>query len=164
METLNFDTVHFILVFIKWAVYDSRSSVYGCVVFMARVMLDQFRFLGNCLPTPPLAHVNALKSHVSDKHWLGVGWMCSFENVFLVFLFLFNILNLVLLFYRKFSGPFSLAPNLLVNSWITFWERGILKHMLLSDFYMGKNDTFWAYLKHRMLGYLILRYLSASRV
>ena len=36
METLNFDTVHFILVFIKWEVYDSRSSVYGCVVFMAR--------------------------------------------------------------------------------------------------------------------------------
>ena len=41
------------------------------VVFMAvqclwpEVMLDQFRFLGNCLPTPPLAHVNALKSHVS---------------------------------------------------------------------------------------------------
>ena len=36
METQNFDTVHFILVFIKWEVYDSRSSVYGCVVFMAR--------------------------------------------------------------------------------------------------------------------------------
>ena len=36
METQNFDTVHFILVFIKWEVYDSRSSVYGFVVFMAR--------------------------------------------------------------------------------------------------------------------------------
>ena len=36
--------------------------------------------------------------------------------------------------------------------------------MLLADFYMGKNDTFWEYLKHRMLGYSILRYLSASRV
>ena len=36
--------------------------------------------------------------------------------------------------------------------------------MLLSDFYMSKNDTFLAYLKHRMLGYLILMYLSASRV
>ena len=84
------------------------------VVFMAvqclwpEVMLDQFRFLGNCLPTPPLTHVSALKSHVREKHWLGVGWMGSFENVFLVFLFLFNILNLVLLFYWKFSGPFSL--------------------------------------------------------
>ena len=61
-------------------------------------MLDQFRFLGNCLPTPSLTHVSALKSHVSDKHWLGVGWMGSLENVFLVFHFLFNILNLVLLF------------------------------------------------------------------
>ena len=128
-------------------------------------MLDQFRFLGNCLPTPPLTHVSALKSHVSQKHWLGVGWMCFF--------FLFKILNLVLLFYWKFSGLFSLAPILLVNSRITFWERGNfecqetiahVKHMLLSDFYMGKNDTFWAYLKRRMLGYLILRYLSASRV
>ena len=29
-------TLHFILVFIKWEVYDSKSSVYGCVVFMAR--------------------------------------------------------------------------------------------------------------------------------
>ena len=36
MKTQNFDPVHFILVFIKWEVYDSRSSVYGCVVFMAR--------------------------------------------------------------------------------------------------------------------------------
>ena len=96
------------------------------VVFMAvqclwpEVMLDQFRFLGNCLPTPPLTHVSALTSHVSEKHWLGEGLMGSFENVFLVFLFLFNILNLVLLFYWKFSGPFSLAPILLVNSWITF--------------------------------------------
>ena len=26
---------NFILVFIKWEVYDSRSSVHGCVVFMA---------------------------------------------------------------------------------------------------------------------------------
>ena len=63
-------------------------------------MLDQFRFLGNCLPTPPLAHVNALKSHVSDKHWLGVGWMCSFENVFLVFPFFIQ--------YFKFSVAFLL--------------------------------------------------------
>ena len=92
------------------------------VVFMAvqclwsEVMLDQFRFLGNCLPTPPLTHVSALKSNVSEKHGLRVGWMGSFENVFLVFLFLFNILNLVLLFYWKFSGPFSLVPILLVNS------------------------------------------------
>ena len=76
------------------------------VVFMAvqclwpEVMLDQFRFLGNCLPTPPLAHVNALKSHVSDKHWLGVGWMCSFENVFLVFPFFIQ--------YFKFSVAFLL--------------------------------------------------------
>ena len=31
-----FDTVHFILVFIMWEGYDSRSSVYGYVVFMAR--------------------------------------------------------------------------------------------------------------------------------
>ena len=68
-------------------------SVYGCVVFMAvkclwpEVMLDQFRFLGNCLPTPPLTHVSALKSHVSVKHGLRMGWMGSFENVFLVFLF-----------------------------------------------------------------------------
>ena len=74
------------------------------VVFMAvkclwpEVMLDQFRFLGNCLPTPPLTHVSALKSNVSEKHGLRVGWMGSFENVFHVFLFLFNILNLVLLF------------------------------------------------------------------
>ena len=83
-------------------------------------MLDQFRFLEKCLPTPPLTHVSARKSHVSEKHWLGVGWMGSFENVFLVFLFLFNILNLVLLLYWKFSGPFSLAPILLVNSRITF--------------------------------------------
>ena len=99
--------------------------------------------------------------------------MGSFEYVFLVFLFLFNILNLVLLFYWKFSGAFSLAPILLVNSRITFLREGNfkcqetiarVKHMLLSDFYMGKNDTFWAYLKHRMLGYLILAYLSASRV
>ena len=96
------------------------------VVFMAvqclwpEVMLDQFRFLGNCLPTPPLTHVSALKSHVSEKHGLGVGWMGSYENVFPVFLFLFNILNLVLPFYWKFSGPFSLAPILLVNSRITF--------------------------------------------
>ena len=136
-------------------------------------MLDQFRFLGNCLPTPPLTHVSFLKSHVSEKHGLGVGRMDSFENVFPVFLFLFNILNLVLLFYWKFSGPFSLAPILLVNSKITFWKRGNfecqetiahVKHMLLSDFYMGKNDTFLAYLKHRILGYLILRYLSVSRV
>ena len=149
------------------------------VVFMAlqclwpEVMLDQFRFLGNCLPTPPLTHVSALKSHVSEKHWLWVGWMGSFEYVFLVFLFLFNILNLVLLFYWKFSGLFSLAPILLVNSRITFLREGNfkcqetiarVKHMLLSDFYIGKNDTFWAYLKHRMLGYLILAYLSASRV
>ena len=69
------------------------------VVFMIvkclwpEVMLDQFRFLGNCLPTPPLTHASALTSHVSEKHWLGVGWVGSFENVFLVFLFLFNILN-----------------------------------------------------------------------
>ena len=56
-------------------------------------MLDQFRFLGNCL-----TYVSALKSHVSEKHGLRVGWMGSFENVFLVFLFLLNILNLVLLF------------------------------------------------------------------
>ena len=112
---------------------------------------DRFRFLGNCLPTPPLTHVSFLKSHVSEKHGLGVGWMGSYENVFPVFLFLFNILNLVLPFYWKFSGPFSLAPILLVNSRITFWERGNfecqetiahVKHMLLSDFCMGKNDTF----------------------
>ena len=96
------------------------------VVFMAvqclwpEVMLDQFRFLGNCLPTPPLTHVSFLKSHVSEKHGLGVGWMGSYENVFPVFLFLFNILNLLLPFYWKFSGPFSLAPILLVNSRITF--------------------------------------------
>ena len=51
------------------------------------VMLDQFRFLGNCLPTPPLTHVSALKSHVSEKHWLGVGWMGSFEMFFLCFFF-----------------------------------------------------------------------------
>ena len=36
--------------------------------------------------------------------------------------------------------------------------------MLLSDFCMGKNDTYCAYLKHRTLGFLILRCLSASRV
>ena len=72
------------------------------VVFMAvqclwpEVMLDQFRFLGNCLPTPPLTHVSAFKSQVSEKHGSGVGWMGSFENVFLVFLFLFNILNFLL--------------------------------------------------------------------
>ena len=83
-------------------------------------MLDQFRFLENCLPTPSVTHVSALKSHVSEKHWLEVGWMGSFENNFLVFLFLFNISNLVLLFYLNFSGPFSLAPILLVNSRITF--------------------------------------------
>ena len=62
-------------------------------------MFDQFRFLGNCLPTPPLTHVSFLKSQVSEKHGLGVGWMGSYENVFPVFLFLFNILNLVLLFF-----------------------------------------------------------------
>ena len=93
--------------------------------------------------------------------------MSSSENVFPVFLFLFNILNLVLLFYWKFSGPFSLAPILLVNSRRNFECQETIahvKHMLLSDFYMGENDTLWAYLKHRMLGYLILRYLSASRV
>ena len=96
------------------------------VVFMIvkclwpEVMLDQLRFLGNCLPTPPLTYVSALKSHVSEKHWLGVGWISSFENVLRVFLFLFNILNLVLLFYWKFSGPFSLPPIPLVNSRITF--------------------------------------------
>ena len=83
------------------------------VVFMAvqclwpEVMLDQFRFLGNCLPTPPLTHVSALKSHVSEKHWLGVGWMGSFENNFLVFLFLFNILNLVLLFLLEIQWTFQ---------------------------------------------------------
>ena len=36
METQNFDSVRFILVFIKSEVYDSRSSVYCCEVFMAR--------------------------------------------------------------------------------------------------------------------------------
>ena len=73
-----------------------------------------------CLPTPPLTHISALKSDVSEKHGLRVGWVGSFEKVFLVFLFLFNILNLVLLFYWKFIGPFSLPPILLVNSRITF--------------------------------------------
>ena len=83
------------------------------VVFMAvqclwpEVMLDQFRFLGNCLPTPPLTHVSFLKSHVSEKHWLGVGQMGSFENVFLVFLFLFNILNLVLHFLLEIQWTFQ---------------------------------------------------------
>ena len=83
------------------------------VVFMAvqclwpEVMLDQFRFLRNCLPTPPLTHVSALKSHVSEKHRLRVGWMSSFENVFLVFLFLFNILNLMLLFSLKIQWTFQ---------------------------------------------------------
>ena len=71
----------------------SEKFVIPEVVFMAmkclwsEVMLDQFRFLGNCLPTPLLAHVSALKSHVSEKHWLGVGWMGSIENVFLGFFF-----------------------------------------------------------------------------
>ena len=81
--------------------------------------------------------------------------MGSFENVFLVLHSLFNILNFVkglkglLLFYWQFSGPFSLAP-ILSDS--------------LSDFHVGKNDTFWGYLKHRMLGCLLLRYFSASLV
>ena len=63
-------------------------------------MLDQFRFLGNCLPTRHLTHVSFLKSHVSEKHGLGVGWMDSFENVFPVFLFLIQ--------YFKFSVAFLL--------------------------------------------------------
>ena len=87
-------------------------------VFMAvqclwpEVMLDQFRFLGNCLPTPPLAHVNALKSHVSDKHWLGVGWMCSFENVFLVSPFFIQ--------YFKFSVAFLLEIQWTFPVWHPF--------------------------------------------
>ena len=46
-------------------------------------------------PTPPVTRVSALKSHVSEKHVLGVGWVGSCENLFLVFHFLFNILNCV---------------------------------------------------------------------
>ena len=41
----------------------------------SRASLDQIRFLGNCPPTPPLTHVSGLKSHVSEKHGLGVGWV-----------------------------------------------------------------------------------------
>ena len=65
-------------------------------------------------------------SHTSVRtnDGLGVEWMGSYENVFPMFLFLFNILNLVLLFYWKFSGPFSLAPILLVNSIRLPFERG----------------------------------------
>ena len=75
--------------------YDSRSSVYGCEVFMARSDVGSV-----CLPTPPLTYISALKSHVSEKHGLAVGWMGSFENVFLVPLFFIQ--------YFKFSVAFLL--------------------------------------------------------
>ena len=149
------------------------------VVFMAvqclwpEVMLDQFKFLGNCLPTPPLTHVSALKSHVSQKHWLGVGWMGSFENNFLVFLFFIQNFKFSVAFLLEIQWTFQSGTHSAGKQQDYLLREGDfecqetiahVKHMLLSDFYMGKNDTFWAYLKHRMLGYLILRYLSASRV
>ena len=42
--------------------------------------MDLFRFLGHYSPTPPLTHVSALNSHVSEKHGLGVGWVGSFPD------------------------------------------------------------------------------------
>ena len=42
---------------------------------------DQLTFLGNFPPNPPLTHVSALKSQVSEKHGLGVEWvLCSFPE------------------------------------------------------------------------------------
>ena len=67
------------------------------VVFRARISVGSVYVSGK-LPThrtPPATHVSVLKSHVGEKHGLGVGWVGSFENGFLVFHFLFNILNFV---------------------------------------------------------------------
>ena len=38
--------------------------------------------MGNCPPTPPLTHVSALKSQVSEKHGLGVGRVGSFLETY----------------------------------------------------------------------------------
>ena len=42
--------------------------------------MDQFNFLWHYSPTPPLTYVSALKSHVSEKHGLGVGLVGSFPK------------------------------------------------------------------------------------
>ena len=67
------------------------------VVFRARISVGSVYVSGK-LPThrtPPVTHVSVLKSHVGEKHGLGVGWVGSFENGFLVFHFWYNILNFV---------------------------------------------------------------------
>ena len=63
-------------------------------MFRARISVGSVYISGKLPthPTPPVTHVSVLKSHVGEKHGLGVG---SFENGFLVFHFLFNILNFV---------------------------------------------------------------------
>ena len=65
-----------------------------------------------CLPIPPLTHISALKSHVSEKHGLTVGWMGSFENVFLVLLFFIQ--------YFKFSVAFFIGNLVDLSVWHPF--------------------------------------------
>ena len=45
-----------------------------------RKKMDQFSFLWHYPPTPPLTHVSAFTSHVSEKHGLGVGWAGNFPK------------------------------------------------------------------------------------
>lgn len=46
----------------------------------SRASLNQIRLLGNCPSAPPLIHVFGLKSQVSEKHGVGVGWVGSFPD------------------------------------------------------------------------------------
>ena len=54
------------------------------IPFKYKHIKKEFRFMGNCPPTPPLTHVSALKSQVSEKHGLGVGRVGSFLETYLL--------------------------------------------------------------------------------